>query len=102
MSGCSDRFSLLKRCRGSDPASLSTLNAQQRGDERVDVLAGVVEARATGAPCLQAEPAQDRLGAMVAGAHGDALPVERLADILGADAVEHERENAGLLARAFR
>ena len=43
MSGRSDRFSLLKRCRGSDPASLSALNAQQRGDERVDIRAGVVE-----------------------------------------------------------
>ncbi len=36
---------------------------------------------------------------MVAGAHGDAFLVERLADVLGAALVEHERQHAGLLGR---
>ena len=46
---------------------------------------------------LDAEAAQDRLRAMVAGAHGDALLVERRADVFGAEAVEHERDDARLL-----
>ena len=48
---------------------------------------------------LEPEAAQDRLRAVVAGAHGDALLIEHAADVLGADAVEDEREDAGLLGR---
>jgi hypothetical protein len=43
---------------------------------------------ATPAPCSRARTAEDRLRAVVAGAHGDAFLIERSADVLGADAVE--------------
>ena len=48
---------------------------------------------------FEAEAAEDRLGAVVAGAHGDALLVERLAHVLGAAFIEHERDDARLLVR---
>jgi hypothetical protein len=60
--------------------------------EGVDVLAHVVrrERRAHGA--LHAEATEDRLGAVVAGADGDAFLVERRAELLGALAVDDEGE----------
>src|SRR6266511_2958786 len=93
--------SSLRRSESSSepPVTSSGLDAPQRSDERVDVLAGVVERERWADNGLDAEAAQDRLGAVVARAHGDALLVERGADVLGAEAVEDERHDARLLAR---
>ena len=55
----------------------------QRCDQRVDVLAGVVERQRRADGAFVAEAAHDRLGAVVTRAHGDPFVVERLADLLG-------------------
>ena len=41
---------------------------------------------------LVPEPAHQRLGAVVAGAHADALAAEDLADVVRVRALEHERD----------
>ena len=68
------------------------------GDEGVDVLAGVVEGERGADGAFDAEAAEDWLGAVVAGANGDALAVERGADVFGAIAVEDEGEDTGFFA----
>ena len=75
------------------------LNAEQCGDQGVDVFAGVVERQRWADRGLEAEPAQDGLGAVVPGADRDSFLVERLADVLGAETVEDEGEDTRLLAR---
>ncbi len=68
------------------------------GDEGVDVFAGVVESERWADGAFDAEAAEDGLGAVVAGADGDALAVEGGADVFGAEAVEDEGEDAGFFA----
>ena len=58
-------------------------DAVQRGDQRVHVVLRVVEREGRPHGALEPEPAQDRLGAVVPGAHRDALPVEAAPDVLG-------------------
>ena len=74
-------------------------DAAHRRDQRVDILVRVVERERRPHRRLEPEAAQDRLRAVVAGAHRDAFPVERLADVLGAAAVEHEGDDARAFAR---
>ena len=45
------------------------------------------------------KPIHHRLGAMVAGAHGDSLPVQHRSDIVRMNPFHHEREHRGFLAR---
>jgi hypothetical protein len=47
------------------------------GDERVDIGAGVVEREGGADGGFLAKAAEDGLGAVVPGAHGDAIGVER-------------------------
>ena len=68
------------------------------GDEGVDVFAGVVEGEGGADGGFDAEAAEDWLSAVMAGADGDALAIESGADVFGAIAVEHEREDAGFFA----
>ena len=68
------------------------------GDEGVDVFAGVVEGEGWADGAFGAEATEDWLSAVVAGADGDALAVECCADVLGAESVEDEREDAGFFA----
>ena len=75
----------IMRCSAATSASMSSL-----------VLYGASDARTV---LSSAEAPEDRLRAVVAGAHRDALLVERGADVLGAEAVEHERQHAGLVGR---
>jgi len=70
---------------------------RQRGDQRIDVPAGVVERQRDANGALVPEPPHDRLRAVVAGPHGDPLAVERLADLLWGEPVEQERQYGGLL-----
>jgi hypothetical protein len=53
------------------------LDAPQHGDQRIDLLAGVVERQRSTHGAFLSEPAQDRLGAVMARTHRDALAVER-------------------------
>ena len=66
-------------------------------DEGVDVFADVVEGEGGADGGFEAEAAEDGLGAVVAGADGDALLVEGGADVFGALAVEDEGDDAGFL-----
>jgi hypothetical protein len=69
------------------------------GDEDFDILRRVVKRERGPDRTLQPKAAQNRLSAMVAGAHGDALAVQGFTDVLSTAAVEDERHNAGTLAR---
>ena len=68
-----------------------------RVDEDVDFVVGVVERERRSDGGFHTHTAQDGLGAVVAGAHGDALGVEGLADFDGVVSGEHEGQHAGLL-----
>jgi len=65
----------------------------------IHFLAGVVEGQGGPHRGFQAEAAQDGLGAVVAGAHGDAFLVEGLAHFLSLEAFQHEGGDAGLVPR---
>ena len=65
-----------------------SLDAQQRRDQSVDILGGIVKRQRRADGRFHAEAAQNGLGAVVAGAHGDTLLVEGNAHILGSNLVE--------------
>ena len=77
----------------------SGLYAQQRYNERVNILAGVVERQGRAHRGLKPEPAQNRLGAVMSRADRNSFLIEGLAHVFGAEAVENEREHARFLAR---
>src|SRR5450631_2090987 len=85
--------------RSMPAIALLGLNPAQGGDERVNILIGVVKGERWPHGRLQSKPAQDRLRAMMAGADSNALPVERGADILGSAAIEHEGDHARFFRR---
>jgi selenium-binding protein 1 len=66
------------------PARLKT---QERGDQRIDILTGIVEDQRRPDCALNSHATQDRLSTVVAGSHGDALLVERDSNILGAGGI---------------
>src|ERR1700730_10656961 len=68
-------------------------HAQQRSDQRVDVLAGVIECQLWTDRALNSEAAQDGLGTVVPGAHGDALLIECFAHLLSRHAFEDEGDH---------
>ena len=70
------------------------LGLGERLDEHVDVGLVVVDVERRPAGGRHAELAHQRLGAVVAGAHADGVLVEHLADVVGVDAVEQERDRA--------
>lgn len=74
-------------------------NAIRRSNERVDVLAGVVRSERCAHRALESVPSENWLRAAISGANGDALLMERRAEILGAYAREHERDDAMFFAR---
>ena len=94
------------RGRRHAPPRLSAAAAGQplhHRHQRVDLLAGVVERQRRPHGGLEAEAAQDRLGAVVAGAHGDAFAGSARAPTSSVlVAVEHERQHAGLLGARCR
>src|SRR3989442_788075 len=61
------------------------LRLPQPLDERVDVVAGVVEVQRRTRAGGHAEALVQRLGAVMAGAHRDAVSVEHLADVVRVD-----------------
>ncbi len=63
--------------------------------EAVDLLGDRVEVEARARRRGDAEAGHQRLGAVVARAHGDALPVEDLRDVVGVDALDVERDDPG-------
>ena len=77
---------------------------EQALDQAVDLLAGGVDAEAGAGRGGDAEALHQRLGAVVAGADGDAVAVEDLGDVVGVDALELEGDGAAAVvaARAAR
>ena len=63
-------------------------------DQAVDLLGRRVDAEAGAGGGGDAEAVHQRLGAVVAGAHRDAVAVEDLGDVVGVDALELERDRA--------
>src|SRR5262249_49666078 len=80
--------------------AMARLQSTQGGDERVDVVIGVVERQGRPNRRLQAEAPQDGLGTMMSRAYGDAFLVEQPADLFSLLSQKHEREHAGLLRRS--
>ena len=62
----------------------------QRAHQHVDFSAGVIEGERRSNGGLEAESAQDRLRAMMAGAYRNALAIQRRTDFLGTIALKHE------------
>ena len=71
-------------------------------DQAVDLLAGRVDAEAGAGRGGDAEAVHQQLGAVVAGADGDAVAVEDLGDVVGVDALELEGDRAEPLGAARR
>src|ERR1700730_10380735 len=96
---CAERRWRLAGChRLRDSAraiALLGLDVMKSDDERVDILAGVVERKGRPHGRLVPEPAQDRLRAMMTGAHCNASAVKSCADSLAAPAIKHEGDYAG-------
>src|SRR6478735_1714691 len=67
----------------------------QAGDQAVDVLGHGVEIEARARRRGDAETRHQRLGAVVAGADGDAFPVEDLRDVVRVHTFELEARDAG-------
>ena len=85
------------RARLSRPIVLLGLDAVERRDQRVNTLVCVVKRERRAHGRLQAEPAQDRLRAMMTGTDRDAFAVERGADVLGSAAMQNSPVRRGLL-----
>ena len=68
-------------------------DARESVDESVDLLGERVEVEARSGRGCHAEVIHDRLGAVVAGAHGDALAVEDLSDVVGMDTLDLEGDD---------
>jgi hypothetical protein len=75
------------------------LDAKQRGDQRIYVLARVVKSERRANRAFDTHTSQDRLCAMMAGANRDAFLAQGCAHLFGANIVENERQNSRLLAR---
>ena len=60
------------------------------GNQRIDVIARVIEGKRWAHGAFDAEAAKNRLRAVMAGANGDALAVQRGADVFGPVSVENE------------
>lgn len=73
------------------------MDTEQGGGQGIDIGTGVIGSERSANGAFETEAAMDRLGAMMAGADGDAFAIEKVAEFLGADTVEDEGEHAGLL-----
>src|SRR3984957_3630409 len=71
----------------------------ERHDQPINVSARIVKGQRRPHRALHSETPQDRLGAVMSGAHGYALLIERSADVFGPVAVQNEREHSRLLGR---
>ena len=76
---------------------MSGLDAEQGGYQGVDIFAGVIQRQGRADRGFEAEPAQDGLCAVMSRPHRDTFLVQRLADILGAETIENEGEDTGLV-----
>ena len=75
-------------------------DVEQRVDQAVDLVAGVVDGEARPGRGRHAEPLHQHLGAVVPGPYGDAVAVEDLGDVVGVDAVHREGDDsAAVVAR---
>ena len=86
--------SLIQRQNGAG-ASQVLLDLVQAVDQPVDLLGDGVEVEARARGRGDAEASHQRLGAVVAGADGDALPVEDLRDVVRMDPGDVERDDPG-------
>ena len=71
----------------------------KRRDESIDLFASVVQRQRCAERALHSESAQDRLRAVMAAAHSDALAVKVVANFLCAKAIHHERQHACFFLR---
>ena len=67
--------------------------------QRVDLLMRGVDAETGARGAVHAQPAHQRLGAMMAGAHRDALPVEQCRHVVRVRAFHGEGEHAAAILR---
>src|SRR5208283_6226325 len=80
------------------PSGKDRARARNRGGEPIDLLERVVERERGASGGGNFEELHHRHGAMVAGPNGDAVLVENGAEIVGMHALDHERDQARLLA----
>src|ERR1700728_672972 len=80
----------------SQSGPMSLFQIPQSCHQRIDLFAGVVKSERCADGALEAEAAMNRLCAMMAGANGDAFPIERGADVFRAKPIEHEGKEASL------
>src|SRR4029079_18668306 len=89
---CSARGSGRGRARPSETKHLTRVF--QTLDEAVDLLAHRVDSEAGARRGGDVEPVHQHLGAVVAGADGDAVAGEDLRDVVGVDALDLEGDRA--------
>src|SRR4029450_7578685 len=85
--------------RSSSPICLPCLAEEapdlvEAGDEGVDLVGGGVQVDRGPGGGLDPEPAQQRLGAVVAGPDRDPVGVQHLGDVVGVDVAEGEGDHA--------
>lgn len=76
------------------------LDALERSDQGVEILACVVGSEGRAHRRFEAEAAQNRLRAVVPRAHRDPLLIEQSSDFFRLLTVEHEREYTGFFDRS--
>src|SRR6185436_3181165 len=90
-SGCSSTVSSVRGTVASvEPED--TPGVEQPVDQAIDLLGRRVDPEARSGGRDDPEPVHQRLGAVVAGADGDAVAVEDLGDVVGVDAGKLERD----------
>jgi MFS family permease len=92
----------LLRMRAGSAELEDLTDAPQPVEQPFDVLRGVVHGERRPRRRGDAEPAHQRLGAVVAGAHADAVAPEDLADVVGMGTVERERDQGPAIGAARR
>jgi hypothetical protein len=75
---------------------LLQLDAVQRRDKGINILVCVVKCKRGSDRAFKPEPAQDRLGAVMARAHRNAFTVKCGANILASATVEDKGDHTGL------
>src|ERR1700722_18108168 len=77
----------------------SCTQAVQRGDERIDIGAGIVKRQRRPDGRLMTKTTQDRLCAVMTAADGNAIGIERRPDVFITETVYDERQHSRLIRR---